>query len=337
VTSIPTQNIVACDISRRQTRLHFSLVTTCRNEIDSLPRWKQDILGQTRQPDEIVIVDAFSDDGTAEMLLEWARHDGRVVVIQEKGNAAHGRNFAIERARHEHILSTDMGVRLCPVWCEELIKPFEDDPEVEVVAGSVLLDTETITTAAARAEYYQDHNAHIRTRERCRIANNSSAYTRRVWRALHGLPEDLSFYADDSVFGRQILARGYTVAVAPAAIVFWARPSRLRDFWKEAYNYGRGDGEANIKTPYVFTLHKRGFVPHRFVAVLHGLRLLHKSLCKPKVFFAMLRRCDLAAIALLPILMFGKGYAFASGYLVGDAFGSTHCHACRARLRREHA
>jgi len=60
--------------------LKFSLVTTCRNEISSLPRWKNDLLAQTRQPDEIVIVDAFSDDGTAEMLLEWADQDARVVV-----------------------------------------------------------------------------------------------------------------------------------------------------------------------------------------------------------------------------------------------------------------
>jgi len=35
--------------------------------------------------------------------------------------------------------------------------------------------------------------------------DRSVAYKKRVWRELGGLPEDLTFYADDSVFGRQML------------------------------------------------------------------------------------------------------------------------------------
>ena len=185
--------------------MKFSLVTTCRNEMSSLPRWKNDLLAQTRQPDEIVVVDAFSDDGTAETLFEWAKQDPRVIVKQEKGTAAHGRNVAIEMAIYDYILSTDMGVRLCPEWCEELIKPFEKDPSVDVVAGSTQIDKETLASAVARAEYYIENGGEPKLGPGFVPGNRSIAYTKKVWRELGGLPEDLTFYADDSVFGRQRL------------------------------------------------------------------------------------------------------------------------------------
>ncbi|HON91252.1 MAG TPA: glycosyltransferase [Sedimentisphaerales bacterium] len=312
--------------------LKFSLVTTCRNEIDSLPRWKQDILAQTRQPDEIVIVDAFSDDGTAEMLFDWARNDERVVVIQEKGNAAHGRNFAIERAKHEHILSTDMGVRLCPVWCEELIKPFEADPDVEIVAGSTQIDKETVKTAAARAEYYIENGGEPRLGSGFVPGNRSVAYTKTVWRELGGLPEDLTFYADDSVFGRQMVHAGYKMAYAPKAMTYWGRPSRLRDFCKEQYNYGRGDGEAGIKTPFAFTLYAKSKIPRSLVPFFTGIRGLQKHLRLSAVVRA-LRAADFPALAMMPVLLFCRNYSFGKGYLIGDAHGLDHCRDCRRRLK----
>lgn len=49
----------------------------------------QNVLDQTMPPSEIVIVDAFSSDGTAEMLSEQAVLDQKVNEIQEKGVAAH--------------------------------------------------------------------------------------------------------------------------------------------------------------------------------------------------------------------------------------------------------
>lgn len=312
--------------------MKFSLVTTCRNEMSSLPRWKNDLLAQTRQPDEIVIVDAFSDDGTAEMLLEWADQDERVVVRQEKGAAAHGRNVAIGMASHEYILSTDMGVRLCSVWFEELIKPFEKNSSIEVVAGNTQIDKETVRSAAARAEYYIENGGEPKLGPGFVPGNRSMAYTKKVWRELGGLPEDLTFYADDSVFGRQIVEGGYNVAYAPKAMTYWGRPRKLRQFWRETFNYGRGDGEAMIKMPYSFKLYLKG-MPAFLVAPLTGLRVMQKQ-CKLSAIIRAISRFDLPALFMMPILTFGRGWNFGKGYLVGYAHGNEHCLECRKRLTR---
>ncbi len=313
--------------------MKFSLVTTCRNEIISLPRWKEDLLAQTRQPDEIVVVDAYSNDGTAEMLFGWAKNDSRVKVIQEKGAAAHGRNVAIEHSLYDPVLSTDMGVRLCPAWCAELVTPFEDDPEIDIVAGNSEIDKETVHCTSARAEYYINKNSRELILDLEFVPGNRSvAYRKAVWRELGGLPEDLTFYGDDAVFGRQMIQGGYKMVSAPKAMTYWGRPDNLSAFCNEQFNYGRGDGEASIKTPYSFKLYRKGYIPKWSMPILTGIRLTQKRLSLAG-FGRALRAFDIPALLMMPVLIFCKGYSFGRGYLVGDEHGSIHCQACRERLK----
>jgi len=315
-------------------KLDFSLVTTCRNEMRSFDRWKQNVLEQTRQPSEIVIVDAYSDDGTAEKLFDWANTDKRVKVIQEKGAAAHGRNHAIKNTKHEIILSTDMGVRLSSNWCEELIKPFEADSSVEVVAGNTCIDKETVATAVARAEYYIENGGESKLGPGFIPGNRSVAYTKTIWTKLGGLPEDLTFYADDSVFGRQMVQANLKFAYAPQAMTYWARPKKMKHFFREQFVYGRGGGEAFIKTPRSFKLYKEGKLPLVFAPVVQSLI----QFLKPQLFSGLKRAIksgDVIAAIYVPVLIAGRSYHNAKGYIIGYNSGQVKSLDCRKRLKRD--
>lgn len=311
--------------------MKFTLVTTCLNEMRSLPRWRHDLENQTRQPDEIVIVDACSTDGTTEELRDWAARDPRVVLWVEKCSAARGRNLAIAMASHDIIVSTDFGVRLDPRWFEEIVRPFEEDPTVEIVAGSYAVDLSSIKSPAARAEYYVMGNGIPKLGPGFVPGNRSTAYTKKVWLELGGLPEDLTMYADDSVFGRQMIQAGYKMAYAPKALVYWSRPKRLRDFWKEQYRYAKGDGEAKIKTPAAFRYYEKGLIPARLVPPLTALRTLQKFIGATRIREALQKK-DFIGLAYVPLLLWGNGWNIGKGYLEGDKRGSFHCQSCRARL-----
>lgn len=316
------------------TTLDFTLVTTCRNEMRSFDRWKQNVLEQTRPPSEIVIVDAFSDDGTAEKLFEWAKNDTRVKVIQEKGNAAHGRNTAIQNSKYEILLSTDMGVRFSHKWCEELITPFENDPLNEVTLGNTCIDVETLKTAISRAEYYFENEGRYFFGPGTVPGNRSIAYKKGIWVNLQRLPEDLTFYADDSVFGRQMIEAGFRFAYAPNAMTYWARPRKLRQFWREQYLYGRGDGEAFIKTPLIFKFFRDNNLPLEVVPYCHAAI----QLLKLRLYLGMLKaikKCDIAAFLSMPVLIVGNNFHFAKGYVAGYKTGNINCLLCRARLQRD--
>lgn len=312
--------------------MKITLVTTCLNEIESLPRWRKDVEQQTRPPDEICIVDAQSTDGTTEALRRWAEEDQRVKLRVEKCNAARGRNLAIAMATNDHVVSTDLGVRLDPHWFEEIVKPFEADPEVEIVAGSYRVDLSTIKSPAARAEYYLEGDGTPKLRPGFVPSNRSMAYTKKVWRELGGLPEDLTLYADDSVFGRQMIQAGYKIAYAPKALVYWPRPQHLRDFWKEQYRYGKGDGEAGIKTPAAFRYYKQGLIPAWLVPPLTALRTFQKMIAKVRISEAI-RNKDIIGLCHVPLLLLGNGWNVGKGYLEGDRRGLLHCKSCRDRIK----
>src|SRR4051794_3252740 len=87
-----------------------SLIATTFNEIDSIGEWLDGVLAQTQPPDEIVVVDGGSTDGTAEALELRAEHEPRLRFVSEAGaNISRGRNIAIGLAKGPIIAITDAG------------------------------------------------------------------------------------------------------------------------------------------------------------------------------------------------------------------------------------
>jgi cellulose synthase/poly-beta-1,6-N-acetylglucosamine synthase-like glycosyltransferase len=306
----------------------FSLVSTCRNEIAGVERWKADMLAQTRPPEEIVIVDAESSDGTTQVLNRWASEDRRVKVILQRSSPAAGRNIAIRTATNEGIVSADFGVVYDRDWFREMCRPLEEHQDVDVVAGSYTVDLASLRSAVARADFYLAGRYKVEFGPHYLPSNRAIAYRREVWRRLGGYPEDLTFSADDTVFGLQILRAGMNVAYAPKAICYWQRPLCLRDYWREAYNYGRGNGEANIYGLRVLRMFsgKVPFLIKLTVSVLKGAR----ESVRPAL--QALRNADFSACLAMPFLAAGKTYSYYCGWEAGLEYGSVHCLSCRARL-----
>src|SRR5437588_8353770 len=94
--------------------LSVSLIVTVLNEAASIAGLLDSISAQTRPPDEVVIADGGSHDGTPALIRAWG--DGRpfpVQVLSEPGaNISRGRNAASRAARGDWIACTDAGGRL---------------------------------------------------------------------------------------------------------------------------------------------------------------------------------------------------------------------------------
>ncbi|MGB3617748.1 MAG: glycosyltransferase [Catalinimonas sp.] len=227
--------------------MNFTLVSTVFNEAARLPQTLADLEAQSCAPAEIVVTDAGSTDGTYEALLAWReRSEVPVVVLQQPGcNVAAGRNLAIERATHDLIASTDFGCRFHPEWLCELTAPFAS-PEVEVVGGTFTVRREDVDTPAARADYLLSRGYQVQIDDHFSVSSRSIAYRKHVWEAIGGYPEWLTLAADDTIFWRQIRERGFKYVFAEQPRVYWMRHRDYRGFGKEAFRYGRGDGESGI-------------------------------------------------------------------------------------------
>lgn len=308
--------------------MRFSLVTTCYNESKSIPHWKEDVLRQSRTPDEICIVDAVSNDGTTEFLKAWAKQDRRVCIKVEKSSPARGRNLAVAMSGGDVIVSTDMGCRLDKNWFAGMCAPFESDLEVAVVAGNYGIDMNTISTTAAWADYYLSNKLKKKLGPGFLPSNRSVAYRRSAWDQLGGLPEDLTFASDDTVMSTQLLTSGLKIAYAENACVYWGRHEKLSEFWKENYRYGYGNGEANlIRTKLTYLVIKGwprvGIYLFAIVTIFFGV-----------TFPAMLRAFRdrrFSAMFLIPVLKLGGKIYYLHGFTEGRKHGAK-CHRVRNRL-----
>ena len=107
--------------------MKVSLIATVLNSADHLEAFLASLAAQTRAPDEVVIVDGGSTDGTASLLADAEA----VTLIEEPGaNISRGRNVAIAAAAHDVIAVTDADCVLDPAWLEELLRPLEEGADV---------------------------------------------------------------------------------------------------------------------------------------------------------------------------------------------------------------
>ena len=97
--------------------MRVSVIATVYNECHSIQRLLDSLAAQTRPPDEVVICDGGSTDGTAQIVEEYARRQAHVLpnlrlIVAPGANISRGRNLAIEAAAGPLIAATDAGVRL---------------------------------------------------------------------------------------------------------------------------------------------------------------------------------------------------------------------------------
>ena len=230
--------------------MQFTLVSTVFNEAKRVEQTIADLTAQTLQPTEIIITDAGSTDGTYERLLAWkAASPVPITVIHKpKSNVAVGRNTAIRSAKYKIIASTDFGCRFHHDWLKSILTPF-NDPKVAIVGGNFTVKEEEQQTYAAKAAYILSNGYTSDVKARWFIPSSRSiAYKKDVFNKVGGYCEWLTLAADDLVFGKEVLANGYSFYPVEKAYVYWIRHTTARGYFKEAGRYGLGDGEARINT-----------------------------------------------------------------------------------------
>lgn len=222
--------------------MRVSLIITVKDEAHSLGALLDSIAAQTRLPDEVVVCDGGSTDGTRDLLRGERRFPLR--VIERPGaNIAQGRNAAIEAASGDLIASTDAGVRLDPAWLQSLVSTLDQHPAASVVSGFFVSAPQTVFEAAMGATVLPDLRD-VRP-EKFLPSSRSIAFKKEAWRAVNGYPEWLD-YCEDLIFDFALLEKFRPFAFAPEAIVYFRPRGSLRAFFRQYFLYARGDGKANL-------------------------------------------------------------------------------------------
>ncbi|MDQ6672191.1 MAG: glycosyltransferase [Chloroflexota bacterium] len=218
-----------------------ALIVTVLDEASTIDDLLDSIARQTRAPDEVVVVDGGSQDGT------WNRLQNRAAGLPLRcirvpgAGIARGRNLAVQAASADLIAVTDAGVRLEPDWLEQLLAAL--GPDVDVVSGFFGADATTTFEQAMGATVLpalEDIDP-----AKFLPSSRSVLFRRAAWAAVGGYPAWLD-YSEDLVFDLDVKRAGYRFVFAPRALV-WFRPREsFRAFFRQYFRYARGDGKAGL-------------------------------------------------------------------------------------------
>src|SRR6266496_6473760 len=216
--------------------MKISVIVPVRNEEDSIRELLDNLLTQTRRPDEIVITDGGSTDSTREIITEYIRNQAPIRLIRATAALpGRGRNLAAAEAKFEWLGFIDAGIRPAKNWLNTLVSRVEKDDTLDVVYGSWEPITDSFFKECAAITYLPPPvliNG-ISTRPRS-IA--STLMRREVWRAVGGFPESLRS-GEDLIFMNRVESAGFRFVFEPLAVVYWSIKPTLATTFKRFVAY----------------------------------------------------------------------------------------------------
>jgi glycosyltransferase involved in cell wall biosynthesis len=222
--------------------MNVSVIITVKNEGEAVRPLLESLVKQTRRPDEVVICDGGSTDTTLVVLEEYEGRLPLKILVAPGANISQGRNRAIETAIGPIIAGTDAGVVLSLEWIAELARPIEES-EAFVVSGWFEPDPHTDFEVAMGATVLPDLEDIVS--ETFLPSSRSVAFHKSAWQAIGGYPEWLD-YGEDLVFDLALRQRYGPFPFAPKAIAYFRPRGNLRAYFRQYYDYARGDGKAGL-------------------------------------------------------------------------------------------
>lgn len=195
---------------------------------------------QTRTPDEVIVVDNASSDGSVEHLRE--RHGWvRLLALDRNTGFTGGNNAAAAAAIGEILVTLNSDTVVDEAWLEELVVPLEADPALGATVSKIMLGppgSQMIDCAGAELNnlgYYWGRGAnqvdrgqfdspeHVPGVTACAMALRASA--------LEGEPlfdDELFMYYEELDLTLRLRGRGYAVRYVPSAVVYHLRGQSVK-------------------------------------------------------------------------------------------------------------
>jgi cellulose synthase/poly-beta-1,6-N-acetylglucosamine synthase-like glycosyltransferase len=231
-----------------------SLICTLYNERKSINSFLDSIYSMSSLPEEFIIVDGGSTDGTSDIISEYIgkKQSGMNVrhIIDETCNrqhmaspVSHGRNIAIANARNEIIACTDAGCKVEKDWLSKIVDPLLADIDIHVVGGWYLPEGELFFQRVV-ASFWISPGESVRA-DTMLPSSRSIAFRREAWRTVGGYPEEY-ITAEDTAFALNLRKAKLRFVAIPDAVVYWRMPTNLANFVTLVFRYATGDGFCSL-------------------------------------------------------------------------------------------
>lgn len=223
-----------------------SVVVPILDAAPTLPRCLAALVALGSAPDEILLVDNGSTDGSLDLVRAVLRErawPGAISLTEPRRGASAARNTGIRAAKGDVIAFTDSDCAPEPGWLAALTAPFAD-PRVGAVAGRVVPAAPDSTVELFSALYTLRLGERPARFERWTpwaggFPTANLAVRRRLLEALGGFDESLRIYGEDYDLCARLYTRGAQIVYAPEARVRHHHRTSVRGMLRQAFGFGR--------------------------------------------------------------------------------------------------
>ena len=191
--------------------LTISVIVCAHNEAQYLPACLYSVLGQTRPPDEVLVIDNASEDSTREIA---ARVPGVRVVPEPRKGLVKARETARRQATGSILVYLDADCRAPLTWLEAIERRFERDPALIALSapyrfydwdwvGRGLIRAYDLTVAPA-TQLLVKHVLRLGTI----FYGGNFAVRREALAAIGGFDTSIEFHGEDTNLGRRLFRVG---------------------------------------------------------------------------------------------------------------------------------
>lgn len=202
--------------------------------------------GQTRPPDEILVIDDGSSDNSAELA---SRLPVRVIRHERNKGLAAARNTAFANATHPFVGAIDADVLPDPTWLEHLLTHLAD-PHV-VGTGGRLIEAHHSKPADAWRTIHMTQDLgleriDIEQPSHKRLGGFGTIFRKEAVLSVGGYNENYRTNYEDVDLCARLLAAGHKLVFDPRAVAFHQRRDSIRSvirafwYWDFYFHYFQG-------------------------------------------------------------------------------------------------
>lgn len=220
--------------------MKVSLVCPAHNEEKTISKTLDSIFSQTKIPDEVIFIEDDSSDMTYSILEKYEKKHKSLKIFQVKNqNIAKNRNFGISKSEGDIIVSMDCGCVMDKNYIKNITEPFIDK-KIKFVGGFSKIPILNLFDKC-----FSDFVVKPKVPRKNFIPiGHVMVFRKETWEKVGGYPEKLAKKsADDTGFGKKILALGIKIPFIKNAIVYKERRKGLGEVYKLFRHYGYWDAK----------------------------------------------------------------------------------------------
>ena len=229
----------------------ISIIVCTYNRIQWLTKCLRSIESQLPKPDEIIVVDGPSDDGTRDM-LELLATKGELKLIRQEtlGGISSARNLGLAEATSEVVCFIDDDAVAQPGWLQSILDAY-DDENVGGVGGPVFDMNGNLSMG--KNAVAPDGRWFDESREECLdglypvMVGCNMSFRMQILIDAGGFDPYFKFHQDETDACLKVVKSGYKISYSDTAAVMheWCegsyRKDRVRWYLKLRYLWGRNN------------------------------------------------------------------------------------------------